>query len=258
MSHKLRYDEQWVKNAAGIYVQAEPISAALVAGAAEGDVVSVAADGTLECTTPSAGSGAALASPDDPPASPNTEDDEFDSSTLNAKWTEALTGATSDVDTSIPSHYVIKVTGNQSGQITQAYAAAGTFSVTCAFSFLSSEANSLVDLRVTDDTSSTNAVLMRLGNPTQARVDGHNRTSSTNASQGNFAQAYGARHYMHIQRSGTTFSCWYCQDGRGWLRIASFTKTLTIAYLMFAFSASSSTAVRKVALDWIRRDWVTL
>jgi hypothetical protein len=57
MTFRARRESQYVKNAAGLYVLEEPISAALVAGASAGDVVSVAADGTLELTTPLGGVG---------------------------------------------------------------------------------------------------------------------------------------------------------------------------------------------------------
>lgn len=60
MAFKHRYADGWYKNAAGLYVQSEPISAALVAAASVGDAVTVAADGSLELTTPSGGAGATV------------------------------------------------------------------------------------------------------------------------------------------------------------------------------------------------------
>lgn len=92
MAFKHRYADGWYKNAAGIYVQNEPISAALVAAASVGDAVTVAADGTLECTTISGGGGgggSAPLTPDTLPSSADAMDDEFDSGSSidTGKWT---------------------------------------------------------------------------------------------------------------------------------------------------------------------------
>ena len=99
MSHRLRYDAQWVKNAAGVYVQAEPISAALMASASTDQVVAKKSDGTLYLKTVSDGGGSTpdwvIGDPRTPPASPNAKDDEFPGSSLDAKWTQVnLTGVT--------------------------------------------------------------------------------------------------------------------------------------------------------------------
>jgi hypothetical protein len=57
MAFKHRYADGWYKNAAGLWVQSEPISAALVAAATTGQAVTKKADGTLELTTISGGGG---------------------------------------------------------------------------------------------------------------------------------------------------------------------------------------------------------
>lgn len=77
MAHKHRFDGAWFKNAAGVYVQGEPISAALVASASTGQVVAKKSDGTLELITASGGGGGPI-TPDSTPDTPDAMDDEFD------------------------------------------------------------------------------------------------------------------------------------------------------------------------------------
>jgi hypothetical protein len=113
MAFKHRYADGWYKNAAGLYVQMEPISAALVAAASVGDAVTVAADGTLECTTISGGGGGSSAplTPDTLPSSADAMDDEFDSgSTINTSlWTAV--NATNLTDSIVQGALVLSIAG---------------------------------------------------------------------------------------------------------------------------------------------------
>lgn len=88
MSHKLRYDGPWVKNAAGVYVQPEPISAALTASATEDQVVARKADGTLYFITPSGGGGGVSA--------PTLRESSILSSSSNSYNVSFPTGAAAD------------------------------------------------------------------------------------------------------------------------------------------------------------------
>lgn len=57
---RLLFDAQYVKNAAGVYVKAEPIDASLVASASTDQVVAKKSDGTLYLKTVSGGGSGAL------------------------------------------------------------------------------------------------------------------------------------------------------------------------------------------------------
>lgn len=60
MTHKLMEDGAWYKNAAGLYVQMEPIDRTLVASASDYDLIGRASDGTLVPITLVAGTGVTL------------------------------------------------------------------------------------------------------------------------------------------------------------------------------------------------------
>lgn len=96
MAFKHRYADGWYKNAAGLYVQSEPIDASLVAAASTGDVVTRKSDGTLYLAAPSGGSGGSGAlTPDTPPDTPSAMDDEFDTGTAidTGLWTARNVGS---------------------------------------------------------------------------------------------------------------------------------------------------------------------
>lgn len=280
---KLRHDGEWYKNAAGLYVQGEPIDATLVAAAATNAIPRVKADDTLEfaaliaganvtithgassITIAAASGGGGAPSPDDPPSSPNTEDDEFDSSTLDAKWTETLTGApTVDIDTSIPSCYVAKLQAGGAARaslLEQSYAPAGDFSVSAKAFGSFSEANDESSLWVLDSGEQEGFVIQWRRGATNLEVLLYTLTSGSLSATATITVGdthEGDAMYLHFQRIGTTCTGWFSHRGLSFRRLASATKTFTMHHVELRTRMESTATIPYWGgWDWFRRDWRT-
>lgn len=278
MSGRGERDGQYVKNAAGVWVPEEPISASLVAAAATNDIPRVKSDDTLEFATLTAGSnvtithgsgtitiastasggGGGLASPDDPPGSPNTEDDEFNSSTLNGKWTESLSGAPSvDIDTTWASRYFADFTGEQSAQLTQVYAPTGDFSLTAKFHIPFGTSGQLADIGALDAGENNGMyVQCAAATPGVILLSEDTNAFTIRATDTITLNTFSAI-YLHLQRVGTSWTAWHSHDGWAFNRVGSHTKSLTVAKFFVRVLNPASPPAR-MGIDWVRRDWVTL
>jgi hypothetical protein len=225
-------------------------------------------DAEYVCTAASAGLSAEVVipglagSPDKVPSSPSAQDDEFDSSSLNAKWTKASTAPNDDVDTTWPSCAYVNFTGNQYYFLAENYAAATAFSISarlfCALMALSQA----VGLSAYDDDESEGAQIIiqytSAGLNTallRTMTGGGAWTTRATLALGVAGNVY----YLHLQRDGSNvWSAWYSHDGHSFFRIGTYTFTFTVHHIQLALVQSGATVPVRVGVDWIRRDWVTL
>jgi hypothetical protein len=235
-------------------------------GVADGDVLTYdSGSGDWLPVAPSA-SGGGLASPDDPPGSPNTEDDEFDSSSLDAKWTQSLTGAPSvDIDTTWPSHYMAELQAGGSkreARITQAYVPAGDFSLTakCVGAFCETDAACVLWAL---NSAGTDGMLVQFRRGV-SNMEVVFYTLDASAFNARVTVTVGTGEstdtmYLHMQRVGTSLQAAYSHNGRSFRHLGTHTKTYTqeIVRLTSTLEATNTVKVR-AGWDWIRRDWLTL
>jgi hypothetical protein len=287
VSDQLEFANLWLEDATGTPVDMEPISRALVAAASTNAVPRVTSDDTLELASlvagtditithgagtitiasTASGGGGGLASPDDPPASPNTEDDEFDSASLDAKWTQTLSNApTIDIDTDWPSHYVMQAASGaiRSAEIEQAYAPAGDFALTFKAVGLFSLQDHVVDLWIeeADDSDGFLCQYLRWTDTTvRARFVEITGGGGTFNEKGNINVAGDAgidQLYVHYQRVGTSNSMWYSLNGRAFRLVGAFTKSYTPTKFHFRLYSPDTTGGQWMGIDWVRRDWMVL
>jgi len=221
-----------------------------------------------------AGGGGSLPFPDVPPTSPHTEDDEFDSASLNAKWTVVGTapsgGNSYDIDTTAPSWLYLH--GNGSGgndglYISQTYApgAGVAFQVTAKFSVMGNKDYIGAFLWLTDNNTPSNGYRMglehRSGNP-QLYVDYISGGSFTYGTQTLDPKVLGGTIYLKVTRtSGGTWRFFYSYNGISWSPMGAGISPVspTVGKLILSVEGGGSTGDPYfVGCDWVRRDWVNI
>ena len=203
---------------------------------------------------------------DTQPSSSHTEDDEFDSSSLNAKWTETKTGSPSiDYDTTMRSHYKFRgVANNNAVIVTQAFApGAVDTSLTARIRWSGDTGGAAANIWFGDSsgTTLTEGIAARLINPTNSQTfvlvsrDGGVTTNRATVTLGAGFTSF----VVHLQRVSNLWSAHFSNDGWNFFRVGTFSKTFTIANIHFQFVAGSTVdAADRMGLDWIRRDYQTL
>jgi hypothetical protein len=228
--------------------------------------LTVADDGTddeVDVTIASSGgTGGGLQYPDEPPASPNTEDDEFDDTSLDAKWTETSTAASVDYGGDIPSCVSAYFSGNQSYQLAQDYAPSGAFALTAKFNVfaLDNYAQCYIDCFDDDESDGIRAAYVT--------VVGYLRWSFSVKTTGSWsydtfyatvqAMTVGTV-FIHVARDGSNnWSLWASSDGRAWGRIGTTAKTLSMDHFVLSVDQNGQTRPCRMCIDWVRRDWLSL
>lgn len=207
---------------------------------------------------------------DDPP------DDEFDSTTLDSKWTAAAgsSGTVSFLETGDVSKYdlasrpgtLLLQAGNDGTQkvdLYQTFTLADGKSIIAALSFGAVFDSSAADndfwlgIALNSDTSSYDASsdCMKLQMEVQAKTQPavFNYDGSTTYGQIDY-MGPASRFYLRIARVGTTYYGFYSPDGSAWVGMGS--KTLatapTLLRLFFDNKGSAGDPVPIAAVDWIR------
>jgi hypothetical protein len=228
-------------------------------------------DGTGNYTVPGgtgSGAGDGGANPDIPPASPNTEDDEFTGGSLNAKWSVINnTVASVDFSSRNTSWLTVKMTGNQLYEIQQSYSNSGDFQFTACFSssFADNGQGPRMVFRNSAETDAVLASILRSGGNVQAllqtqtggasRNTGFATTLATSISAGGI---WVGKIYMHVQRVSGSWEFWWSTDGITFSRHSTSGKVLTLHHINIELNAGGSTAHEYQAINWFRRGWKTM
>lgn len=194
----------------------------------------------------------------------NTEDDGFDSGTLDAKWSESLTGTTLPTVAINPqearSQYLVKFAGVNIGsaQITQLYSPAGDFSLTYKVrcQFLGSNTLIYMFLRNTAHTTGVVVGVERAGAAGSFDISLYNlvgfvSAGSVTGTSVNNADAI----YVHIQRVGSLWTLLLSMNGVTWKPVATLTLAITINEILLDLSQYGTAVKERMSIDWIRRDW---
>jgi hypothetical protein len=202
---------------------------------------------------------------DTQPSSANTEDDEFNSSTLNGKWTETITGSpTINYDTTLRGHYMMKstATSNQNVIASQTAPALSAYTLAARVRMPFSVSAALVRLFIADATTLANAFIIQVnGNGTVSvvkRVAGTPTTIvTTSGFTGDFENAI-----LYLQKTAAnTWRFAYSINGWSWSSIGpttTTTVTFTDAVIGFTLNNGAGYVGDRFACDWFRRDWITL
>jgi hypothetical protein len=192
-------------------------------------------------------------------------DDEFTAGSLDADWTESITGSvTRDFASTHPSHIYVRLDGSTSfwGITRAAPTGTGTFGASILVSaapFQTLGAHQV--LLYAQDSGGTNAVYAKwsAGNLYLMTQDSGSFTDRFLSNLGWFTQIY-----IQIQRyASNVWRVWYSTDGRAWHAVGgnTHTKSFTVDKIGIQFGASSATIYGsglRHALDFYREDWLAL
>ncbi len=202
---------------------------------------------------------------DTPPASPTTQDDEFDgTTTLDAKWTEVLTGTTTrNQDTTWDSHYYL--TGDGSGiqgvSLWEAWVpgASTATSLTAKMRVPFLLAADEVGIYLTDTSGFTsNYVGLIVHGDGTVRLRKKVAGSATNIA-GPTAYNPLTTVYLHLQRtSADVWTGWYSGEAYAWRRIGTGTQAITVGRIYLDWYNSVASQPFRAGIDWVRRDFLTL
>lgn len=206
--------------------------------------------------------------PDIPPPSPATENDEFDSASLNAKWTQATSGTapTVSIHGDISSYYLTKFgAANGSVNLTQNYAPGAadfSFTMKCSLTPITTAQGIFLYVMDTGGTAyvragcfwdNTNggisASMHSFASPTL--TERARKTFSTNLIFNTI--------FLHLQRVSGTWSFYYSMDGISWYQpTGTTTQAVTVAKIQIDINQLGAAAKFRGGVDWIRRDWLFL
>lgn len=199
------------------------------------------------------------------PSTTQTQDDEFNSSSLDAKWSVINNSvAAVDIDTTWRSHIYLRYSGNQRYTIQQSYAPSGAFSLTMAGFLVSLTNFQGAMIRVRDN--SNNAVYAKFVwvNGLQGRLDTLDAGVETNRRTANLfasSQSYAGKFYIQLQRDGSNnWMAWVSYNGLIWVPVGTsvYSKTMTVDNFQIDFLQDTATTTCLVGLDFVRRDWISL
>jgi hypothetical protein len=203
---------------------------------------------------------------DKAPASPPTENDEFNSGALDAKWTQGTTGTAPTIShTEVDSHYLAKFSAANGGvYIGESFSPASSdFSVTAKFAARIRDNFQGVGLYVIDTANNP----VGDGSGSEAfRVAAYSSSVYFHDYK-NFSQLGAETNpvpklspiFLHIQRISGTWTAWFSLDGIAYLPISgSSTKSFTVGYIRLELFQSGATTKMRQAIDWVRRDWIFL
>jgi hypothetical protein len=221
----------------------------------------------------SGGGTGTLPYPDAPPTSPSIYDDEFDSATLNAKWSikTALTAPnTYDINTSVPSWLMGKFS-NATGptlEIVQAFAVGNIISAGVAYSCTAKVSNAGqanfggVVISTQDSLAGTNRVFIAAQYATGHTNNYGKRVAGVDTFNIGQVTTSLAKMYLHMQRD--TSNIWrffYSDDGISWFKLGTTDVTLAFAIshiLLTVTGPGSSNSYLRCGIDWLRVNWLTL
>lgn len=184
--------------------------------------------------------------PDIHPASPNTEDDEFEAGSLDAKWTKTGSGIASLSN----SRYILNLaTAAGDETIYQAYVpgASTAFELRAKFTgaIFTGSSTDYYGFMVTDSGGSMIEEIDMRSGPTANSDQGPQQAG---------AQGIADTFYLRIARDASNvYTFGYSADGLLWANFATHTNSATVARIYIRWGSTSKQTWKGACVDWIRR-----
>ena len=206
------------------------------------------------------GGGFAYANPiDEPPSSPPFENIEFDAATGLQNWTVTnglVLPSVYDIGVTTPSWLTAVMPTTESLSLDCASVAAGDVSYTMKCASMGYTNYHSVHLTVYD-AGKTNAVRYTCEHVNAFGLRLHIQNSGSWAYNTAGWNLYPTEPlYLHMQRNSGTWAFWFSVTGNSWTRFTTNGKTLTVASVELLLNGSSTPF--RCAVDWLRRDFLTL
>ena len=207
-----------------------------------------------------AGAGSSTLSPDIPPASPNTEDDEFNSSVLAAKWTKTSSASSDDVNTTWKSCVYVNFKRDQKYNLSQEYAPTGAFSLTAKFYIAHQADYQQCGITVYDDDESDGVrANYEYTNGYKFNLHAKNGGSWTYNLYGLSLASSNVAYICLSRDDSNNWYSWISFDGRSFWRLSNaHNKSITVHHFELELSQAGASIPVRCGIDWIRRDWTTL
>lgn len=201
----------------------------------------------------------AIPFPDTPPTTPTQWDDEFNSTTLDSKWTVTSTNIIShDINASLPS-CLSAVGGSSAGyfELMEAFAPGSSdFQLRGCFYGMMMKAYQGIGLQIYDALSVENGIKLWFENDGSNPVADLATCTSGTWTYSQFSKnIYGnGKFYLHVQRrGGGIWDFYFSLDGHSWTPITTgYSKAFTVNYIGFILNHNTSGLVSNFACDWIR------
>lgn len=191
----------------------------------------------------------------------NTEDDGFDASSLDAKWTPSTTGTAPTVTYNpqeARSCLLAKFGAANGGAYwTQPFVpGSADFSFTAKFYAKNISATQIVHFAVMN-TALTDGIRFLLYKDTSVHsLQYTEQPSDVNILTLSFSDLdYVGLIYFHIQRLSGNWTALYSFNRATWLVLRTSSAAKTIDLVKFGFDQGGATTQTRMACDWIRRDW---
>lgn len=222
--------------------------------------------GTVTELGASVGGSASRDYPYTPPASPHAANDEFDATTLDAKWTATITsGAVYDINTTVPSCFMLMPNASDKNvSMYQSFVpgAATRFSITAGFYGACNAHQQNYNIQLWDATGATHVLRWVLYSPSggcQHYCDYNNAfTGLINTAFGKLP--FSGRFFLHIERdTSNVYRLWFSECGISWIQFSStVTLSTTVGRLTVFFGNNGATTNARMGIDFLRVNWLYL
>lgn len=212
-------------------------------------------------TGPTGAAGTTFLCVDSPQSSPPTETDEFNSVSLDAKWTVSTNTVAAVLhNTTFKSILAIKFTGNQQYTMSEPCTSSGDFSITVKFHIAPNTNSEGAQFYISDSTiaNALICVLAFSSGVVKIQTSAFQASSFSVLTSATLTSGMVTQVYLHAQRESGVYRTFYSFDGVSWFpHNTGFTPSpaLTVSKLIVEFGRFGATTKQMMGIDFIRRDW---
>jgi hypothetical protein len=202
---------------------------------------------------------------DTPPASPSAYDDEFNSTTLNAKWTQTTSALSSySIGTQVPGCIYCNMTVPGYYNISQPFpVSSGVATDVTVKCYIRPYANyQFIYLKLTDNLTPSNGIGTAISYVNAVVWDWSWWSGGSNNQNFPAVPYSGGTWYLHLQKTAANvWSAYGSDDGISWIVLSSNINSgynPTINYLTLTMEQDSTSSRIQMAVDWVRCNWLVI